>query len=114
MNALVRKEIRLLMPAWIAALALVVVPESLVWLATRHKANPVPDPALFVLYGLGVVLIGLSSFGQEFNCGTFPLLLAQPVSRVRLWRVKVLTLAAAMLSVSLIFSWASGPSRSAP
>ena len=102
MNALVKKEIRALLPAWIAALALVTLPELLVWIATQHKATP-PDPVLFWLFGFGVLLIGLASFGQEFSSGTFSILLAQPIPRVRIWRTKINVLATALLSVSLIF-----------
>ena len=102
MNPLVKKEIRLLLPAWVTAMTLVILPEMLVQIATRHNARP-PNPMLFVLFGLGVLLLALATFGQEFSSRTFPILLAQPVLRSRIWRIKVSVLIIALLSVSLVF-----------
>jgi hypothetical protein len=48
---------------------------------------------------VGVLLLSLTPFGQELNWGTFSILLAQPVSRKRLWRVKVLLLGLALFLV---------------
>lgn len=102
MNALVRKEIRSLLPAWLAALALVVVPELLVWIAKHAQAAP-PDPVLFWFFGFAVLLLSLASFGQEFSAGTFTMLLVQPIPRVRLWRIKLAVLAVALASIALLF-----------
>ena len=98
MNALVRKEIRLLLPAWIAAMSLATLPSVLLSSmgATFHS-----DIGIFYYgpFGLGVLLLGLSSFGQEFSSGTFSILLAQPIPRIQIWRLKIKLLAASLLLV---------------
>jgi len=86
MNPLVRKEIRLLLPAWIAAIILVLVPT---WLPTYGMASST----------LGALLLGLALFGQEFSAGTFQQFLSQPVSRKQLWRTKVNVLLVISLSI---------------
>ena len=86
MNALVRKEIRLILPAWTAALALAVAP---VWFISvndlvgwQHQGAAIACYA----FALGAMLLGLAPYGQECGLGTFSLLLAQPVCRRRIWR----------------------------
>jgi ABC-type transport system involved in multi-copper enzyme maturation permease subunit len=103
MNALVRKEIRLLLPAWIAAMALVILPGGLIWITNDGKSNPVADPTLFYPFGLAALLLGLSSFGLEFSSGNFSILLVQPISRTRIWRVKGTLLAIALLLLCAVF-----------
>lgn len=94
MNAQITKEVRLLLPAYLAALALAVVP---VWLLPR---NPwAPTAVIVYAFGLAVTVLALSSFGREFSMATFPLLLAQPVARPRIWWTKVVVLAVAMGTV---------------
>src|SRR5690349_3210585 len=96
MNALVTKEIRLLLPGYAMALLLAVVPVWLlsdVKLGVEHTA-PILAPLLF-----GVLVLALSSFGREFGMNTFPLLLAQPLTRSRIWWTKVVVLALAMATV---------------
>lgn len=86
MNALVRKELRLILPFFGVALFLAVAPALLVprepWLAGLNGF-------IFCALGFGGVLLGLASFGQEFALGTFPALMAQPMERRQLWRTKV-------------------------
>lgn len=98
MNALIRKEIRLLAPAWIAAVGLVIIGA---WI--------VPDWML-ECFGLGVLLLSLSTFGQEFNLGTFSQLLAQPAKRRQLWNTKFSVLGVAFLSIVLLLTIRCGPS----
>jgi hypothetical protein len=88
MNALVRKEVRLVLPAWGAAMALVV---GAVFYAS--------DAGIGLFFAVGTILLALLPFGHEFSLGTFSSMLVQPVPRQRLWRVKAQVLAVAMLSV---------------
>lgn len=106
MSALVKKEVRLLLPAWIAAMVLAVVP---CWIVQYFEVatvvtNDFPPP-LFIMFGM--LFLGITSFGNEINFKTFPLLLSQPVPRDRIWRVKVTLLGAAFLSIlaASIISW---------
>ena len=106
MNALLKKEIRLLLPAWIAAMLLAVSP---IWfcgsLGLNYYASFAWIPGTCFVFG--VILLGSASFGQEFSSGTFAVLLSQPAERRRLWFVKTLVLACAFISVllALLVSW---------
>ena len=57
-----------------------------------------------VLFCVACALMGASVFGNEFNHRTLPLLLAQPVPRKSLWRIKMLALLAALLSADILFA----------
>jgi hypothetical protein len=90
MSPLVKKEIHLLLPARIVALMLAVV--------------AVPTYEIYGLTGLcplwfGLTLLALSSFGREFQLGTFSSYLAQPAPRTHLWRIKIGVLFAGMALV---------------
>src|SRR6266704_6281186 len=91
MNALVVKEIRLLLPAYVMALLLAIVP---IWLLPGD-----PGAATIFSFCFGTVILALSSFGREFALRTFPLLLAQPLERSRIWWTKIRVLAIAMFTV---------------
>ena len=54
-------------------------------------------PAGIILFALCCVLMGASCFGNEFQHRTLPLLLAQPLSRLRIWREKMIVLSSAVL-----------------
>jgi ABC-type transport system involved in multi-copper enzyme maturation permease subunit len=99
MNALLRKEIRLALPAWATAMVLAVAPAWLLWPGPHGYFLDSPGMLVFAPFAAGVLQLGLTPFGQELNHGTFSLLLAQPVPRSRLWRVKILILAAALVLV---------------
>jgi alpha-tubulin suppressor-like RCC1 family protein len=100
MSALVRKEIRLILPFWSIAIFLAVAPA---WIAPRGSSVSGMDPSLFWAFGFGMVLLGMAPFGQEFSLGTFSSLLAQPVERQRIWRTKTLLIMVAMLLVFIAF-----------
>jgi ABC-type transport system involved in multi-copper enzyme maturation permease subunit len=102
MNALVHKEIRSLLPVWIAALLVSTLP-ALVWTGFRHEMGMSVEAVLFAPFGLGILMLALSSFGQEFGSGTFSILLAQPVPRIRIWRTKVVLLAISLIAVAAVF-----------
>src|SRR5581483_2589775 len=102
MNELIRKEIRLVAPAWLATVLLAIVP---IWLLPDQWG--IQDDTLVIaaisFFAFGAVLLGVSAFGQEFGIRTFSLLLVQPVSRIRLWEIKaaVTAIALAMAVVAL-------------
>lgn len=100
MNGLVRKEIRSVLPAWALAMVLAIVPVWVVWPGPNAFMLQELGPLVFAPFGLGVLLLSLTPFGQELNWGTFPVLLAQPVSRRRLWLVKT-----SVVAVALVFAF---------
>ncbi len=113
MNTLVKKEIRLLLPVWLAAMALAVV--------SAWHCRP-DNPGRFILPLYGMALLAVGSFGREFSIGTFGMLLAQPISRRVLWRAKLAVLAGALGLVAAVcllcggvkfFSGASVPALAA-
>jgi alpha-tubulin suppressor-like RCC1 family protein len=85
MNALVRKEIRLLLPFWGIAMFLAIVPSLIV---PRPSYADALEQIIFWPFGFGAVLLGLAPFGQEFSLGTFSSLMAQPTDRRRVWATK--------------------------
>lgn len=89
------KEVRLVLPAYVAALLLAVVP---LWLFGRDSRNA---PGALVPFSIGAVALALSSFGREFALNTFPVMLAEPVERSRIWWTKVVLLALGLLTVFL-------------
>ena len=96
-NPLWEKEIRLLRPAFLAALPLAVLP---VWLlgmfqVIGSESLRMVTPPLWC----GALFLAISSFGREFGLKTFPLLLAQPAERMRIWKTKLTVLALALLAV---------------
>lgn len=104
MNALVRKEIRLLLPMWVAALLLALIPNLLnAVLKVGVVADQIPPVVIFVM-GISGLLLGLTSFGREISTHTFSLLLTQPRRRTDLWRakIKVLLVAVGLLYLFLV------------
>lgn len=99
MSALVRKELRSILPPWLLAMALAILPVWLAWPGERGIYAGNPGYLVYAPFALGVLLLSLTPFGQELSWGTFSVLLAQPVSRTRIWRVKTLMLAVALLLV---------------
>ena len=94
MNALVKKEIRLLLPSWSAILLLSTI---LPWVWTKDGSIIGVAPAVSFF---GTVLIALDSFGREFSLGIFSSLMSQPVERREIWRNKIKLLA---VGVAIIF-----------
>src|ERR1700690_185680 len=89
MNALVKKEIRLLLPSFMVAVLL-----ALVQAITRPY-----DFYIACLLFFGLTIMALTTIGRESSLNTFSLLLAQPADRLRIWRTKLSVLAFAFLSV---------------
>lgn len=98
MSPLISKEIRLLLPAFGMALLLAMLP---VWIPVYDVRGVLLTVGLF---GIGVVMLALSSFGREFSLRTFPMIMAQPIERRRLWWTKILVLAVAMATVFCVWS----------
>jgi ABC-type transport system involved in multi-copper enzyme maturation permease subunit len=94
MNALIQKEVRLLLPVWVAAMLLAAFP---VWFC--QPGDPAPLFAVF----FGMSILAVASFGREFTSGTFALLLAQPVPRQKLWLAKFSVLLCALSLVCLTY-----------
>ncbi|MBI2946980.1 MAG: hypothetical protein HYY23_04995 [Verrucomicrobia bacterium] len=99
LNALIRKEIRLILPAWVAAMILAATP---VWLFSVTDFFNWQSPGVAMVLtslALGAILLGLAPFGQECSVGTLSLLLAQPVARRQIWRAKIAVITAALILV---------------
>ncbi len=98
MNALVKKEIRLLLPSLLIGIALAFANCFLT--EDRYGIYGFGGYALFISFAVCpaiAIFMALNSFGTEFSAGTFSMLLAQPVSRSRIWRTKVLALGMVLL-----------------
>src|SRR6185312_10021207 len=98
MNALVKKEIRLLLPAWIIAVLM-----SLVQATTRPN-----DFYIAALLFIGMTMMSLASIGRETSLNTFSFLMAQPEERIRIWKTKLSILASAFLITFVIWLVAYG------
>lgn len=102
MNALVKKEIRLLLPNFLFAGVL-----ALAGLFFQNNTSSLLDGILaftcFVLCPAAAVMLVLSPFGGEVSAGTFANLLAQPVPRLKIWETKIALLTVAL--VALTFLW---------
>jgi hypothetical protein len=114
MNRHLAKEFRQLRLPWCVAAISAVLAGSLMPLKTWLDESPgtpsaqhvgvdpfLIDVALFGFFG-GIALLAAMSFGTEFQQRTLPLWLSQPLSRARMWREKMLALAAAVASVLLL------------
>jgi hypothetical protein len=97
MNRQLSKEYRAIGPYWLIALALPLAPLFFV--------SNSPDIAVLcaVGYVLGCVLLGAVVFGTEWNHKTMDLLLAQPVSRQKIWHDKMRVLSFALASTGAAF-----------
>jgi ABC-type transport system involved in multi-copper enzyme maturation permease subunit len=113
MNALVKKEIRLLLPVWVTALLLLIAPIPLGSLfeyydsATNAYASGTARLTMFSL-AVGCILLGLAGFGREMSSQTFSLLLSQPRPREEYWRAKIGVLLGLLIALALflgLVSW---------
>ena len=103
MNTRLIKEGRDLLPAVACMLLLIVVPNVIC-----HGRAEAVGPLVF---GLGCLVLGGWSFGNEFQHRTISLLLSQPIERSVLWREKMLVLGAgiiislAVLAICFLHYW---------
>src|ERR1700753_1784561 len=93
MNPLVKKEIRLLFPAWVMAMLL-----ALIQAITRPYDFYVASLLFF-----GLALMSLSSIGRETSLNTFSALLSQPEERLRMWKIKLAVLSVAFATVFAVW-----------
>jgi ABC-type transport system involved in multi-copper enzyme maturation permease subunit len=95
MNAFVKKEIRLLLPVWVAVLVLEV---ALPWIGSEQREGIMMAPVFFFF---AMILLAVDSFGREFSLGTFSSLMSQPMERRQIWRTKITVL---LLGAAVIFA----------
>jgi ABC-type transport system involved in multi-copper enzyme maturation permease subunit len=98
MNAFVKKEIRLLLPSWIAIMSLAAL---LPWLSWKNPDEGFTSMPLFLFFGM--VLLAVDSFGREFSAGTFSSLMSQPIERHQVWRTKITILISATALISIAY-----------
>jgi hypothetical protein len=98
MGTRLRKEFRLLLPAWLLAVLVFLIP----WLWFQNRDGFV---AGLIFLAAGCAIIGASAFGTEFTSNTFAQLLVQPVARGRIWREKMLALGLSLVPFALLFVW---------
>ena len=100
LSPLVAKEARALLPVWAATL--LALAAAFAW---RHRSYS--DIGL-VGYVAGAIALGAHAIGHEYGHRTLPMLLAQPVSRGRLFAAKFLVtsgmLATLALAASVVFT----------
>ncbi len=95
MTPLLKKEIRLLLPAWL----IVVFVEALVpWFGRDAQWSLVGLTPIALFFG--IILLAVDSFGREFSLGTFASLMVQPMDRRQMWRTKITLLLVAVGLVS--------------
>jgi hypothetical protein len=98
MNALVKKEIRLLLPSFIVAVLLAMV---------QGITRPYDFYVASLLF-FGLTIMALTSIGRETSLNTFSAVLAQPAERIRIWQTKLSVLTVAFLIVLVVWLVAFG------
>jgi ABC-type Na+ efflux pump permease subunit len=101
MNPLVKKEIRLLLQSFLIGVALTF--GNLFLKGEQVGFNALVVVVSFFSCSAIAVFMALNSFGAEISSGTFSMLLAQPISRRRIWWTKTLLLGAALLIGGLLW-----------
>jgi len=100
MNALVKKEIRLLLPSFLVGCAL--TPSIL--LVPQNPTSVFFFVVPFLFCPAVMVMLALSSFGAEVSSGNFSALLSQPVPRLKIWQTKILALGLSLLIIGILYS----------
>lgn len=95
MSILLGKEIRCILPTWLAAIV------ALAGAAAASRLGG-PRPLLNPLYGVMTILLAASSFGSEFQYKTMSLLISHPIDRARLWKSKMMVLSPALVSFAAV------------
>lgn len=101
MNASAKKEIRLLLPVFLINCVLACL--NLFPGQSEGAFGGIFLALPFLFCPAMMVMLALNSFGAEVSSGTLPLLLAQPVSRLKTWQMKISLLAAALLVVDILW-----------
>jgi hypothetical protein len=110
-----KKELRTL--AWPAAAIAAVIVVPMVWASTFEPTKVLRHPLSAGLSAylssagclLGSALLAALPFGAEFQHRTMVLLMAQPLSRRRIWLTKHAALAGALIVVGLAGYFVTGP-----
>jgi ABC-type transport system involved in multi-copper enzyme maturation permease subunit len=103
MNPFVKKEIRLLLPGFLTGIVLALSNFLLPDFGISSPVRGVLVVFPFLCCPAMVVVMALNSFGSEISFGTFSNLLAQPVPRKQIWRVKICLLAGALFIVGSLW-----------
>ena len=102
MNPFLKKEIRLLLPTFVFAVAV-----ALASIFFHDQAGGWFNSIGYFLGGIFfpavVIMLALNTFGVEVGTQTFFMMLAQPVTRLRIWQTKVTLLALAITAVGLVW-----------
>jgi len=107
MNALLQKEIRLLLPVWITAMLLILAPLLLGRLIDNNEPAGVTNMLTLFGVALGSVVLGLAGMGRELMSHTFSLVLAQPHAREEFWRAKLGVLIVSLIPLALFLGLVS-------
>jgi alpha-tubulin suppressor-like RCC1 family protein len=107
MNAFLKKEIRLLLPSFLIGCALTLANWFLFWenqiLENSSAINGILTLIPLMVCPAVAVMLALDSFGVEVSSGTFTNLLAQPLSRLKIWQTKISLLAVALLVFGVLW-----------
>lgn len=90
----IRKELRALLPAWVACLMAIG--------AVVLLRNPFFYPFALISYGVGSLALGAQSMGHEHGYRTVGLLLSQPVDRTRIYLIKLGVLAPLLAIIGVV------------
>jgi len=102
MNALVKKEIGLLLPG---AGGVLLLETLLPWVYQDADYVFSFTPVAFFL---GLIILTVDAFGREFSLGTFQSLMSQPIERHKIWRTKITLLLLAAGLISLAYAASCG------
>ena len=103
MNPLVKKEIRLLLPSFAICCALAVANLFINFDSNGSVVGWWWYMLAFAFCGGAAVMMALNSFGAEISSGTFSHLLAQPISRQKIWETKIVVLAVSLAVVGMVW-----------
>ncbi|HTV62623.1 MAG TPA: ABC transporter permease subunit [Verrucomicrobiae bacterium] len=105
MNPFIKKEIRLLLPAFLIGCGLALTNGVLGQLGGQNLTQFAGPRAVipYLLCPVIAIMIALDSFGAEVASGTFASLLAQPVPRQKIWETKTSVLAISLLIMGIIY-----------
>lgn len=98
---LVMKELRNVLPLWLSIIVAALIPQI-----RFHPYRLREFLSVATLYA-GTSLLATLPVGYEFQSGTFPFLLAQPIDRRRLWAMKMVVIALSVVPVGFIYLWGS-------
>lgn len=104
MNPFIKKEARLLLPSFVIACALTFAN----LLFKKAGANWGVDSFWWYILAwiscpMVAVMMALNTFGVEVSNGTFSMLLAQPMARLKIWQTKIGLLAGALSLVAFLW-----------